>query len=268
MRLVWLGICTMGVIGCALLWAKEAENQTATGHFSEYKYQTSHPAFPNKPASGEPFSENKVQKSGQHENPLEIKQQDQQKNTTPVAQPNAAPTTPAPPMATPAQVNIALQQAYPNMGNWFNADWWASHGANPNFNPAANWWAGANWAGASGWAGASAANPLFYDPNGTTSVATVPTSNTNTETTKTKAVDNWMPLGVFAVGTDKTDPTDATAFLQLAVNNQGLVSGTYYDPVTDKTQQIEGTYDKATQEVTWEIKGMPDSPSCKQACTT
>lgn len=245
----------------ATLLAKEGGNERSAGGFSEYKSETFHPQTHAKPAAGEPFSENKTGKGESQavENPNTLKQQAQQyqQKTQPTP---STPTTPATPTGpTPAQVAQTLQQANPQMGNWFGANWWNNHNLNPYLNPAANWWAGANWANASQWAGAAVAAPVYYDPNGTITPVTQPTTTT-TNTAETKPVDNWIPLGVFAIGTQDVDPSNATTFVQLAVDNQGKVAGTYYDSTTDKAQHIKGNYDKTTQEISWKIAGMPDSP--------
>jgi hypothetical protein len=58
----------------------------------------------------------------------------------------------------------------------------------------------------------------------------------------------WMPLGTFALSTDEKD-TDPTRVMQLAVDRQGVVSGTLYNTDTDVTQVIQGQVDKETQRV-------------------
>ena len=72
------------------------------------------------------------------------------------------------------------------------------------------------------------------------------------------APDDWMPLGVFAVGPDG-QPTgaDPTMYLQLAVSKQGVINGTFQNTAaTDSTaQQIEGMVDKQTQRAAWTVVG-------------
>jgi hypothetical protein len=70
------------------------------------------------------------------------------------------------------------------------------------------------------------------------------------------APEDWMPLGVFAIGPDG-QPTgaDPTMYLQLAVSKQGVISGTFQNTATDSVQPIEGMVDKQTQRAAWAIVG-------------
>ncbi len=65
----------------------------------------------------------------------------------------------------------------------------------------------------------------------------------------------WMSLGVFALTQDATDEAapDPTLFLQLAVNKQGIIAGTFYDSATDTAKPIEGMVDKKSQRSAWTI---------------
>ncbi len=62
----------------------------------------------------------------------------------------------------------------------------------------------------------------------------------------------WMPLGTFAVSANEKDvkPNRVT---QLAVNKQGIISGTLYNTETDEAQTIQGQVDKQTQRVAFRI---------------
>ena len=66
--------------------------------------------------------------------------------------------------------------------------------------------------------------------------------------------DEWMSLGVFAVTQDgeKTGPPP-TLFFQLAVNKQGVISGTLQNTATEKSQSIEGMVDQESQRAAWGI---------------
>ena len=53
----------------------------------------------------------------------------------------------------------------------------------------------------------------------------------------------WMSLGVFAVTQDGEESgSPPTFFLQLAINKQGIIAGTFQDTATDKSQPIEGAW--------------------------
>jgi len=62
----------------------------------------------------------------------------------------------------------------------------------------------------------------------------------------------WMPLGTFAVSTNEKE-ANPTRIMQLAIDRQGIVSGTFYNTDTDQTQAIQGQVDKETQRVAFRI---------------
>lgn len=59
----------------------------------------------------------------------------------------------------------------------------------------------------------------------------------------------WLPLGVFAI--TKEGVSDSNMLLQLAVNKQGLISGTFYNEDTDTSRAIQGRVDEQTQRAAW-----------------
>ncbi|MCA9177778.1 MAG: hypothetical protein KDB14_25100 [Planctomycetales bacterium] len=62
----------------------------------------------------------------------------------------------------------------------------------------------------------------------------------------------WLPLGTFAISSADHD-LDPTRVLQLAVNKDGIVSGTFYNTKTEQAQSIQGRVDRATQRVAFRI---------------
>jgi hypothetical protein len=59
----------------------------------------------------------------------------------------------------------------------------------------------------------------------------------------------WLPLGVFAVTPDGA--AEANLLVQLAVTQDGVISGTASDQRTGKAFPIEGLVDKQTQRAVW-----------------
>jgi hypothetical protein len=57
-----------------------------------------------------------------------------------------------------------------------------------------------------------------------------------------------MPLGTFAISTNQKD-VDPNRYLQLAVNKEGVISGTLFNKQTDEAQTVQGQVDKETQRV-------------------
>ncbi len=55
----------------------------------------------------------------------------------------------------------------------------------------------------------------------------------------------WLPLGVFALTSEDTG--DSQLVVQLAVNKQGVIAGTYYNEANQVSRPIQGTVDVKTQ---------------------
>ena len=62
----------------------------------------------------------------------------------------------------------------------------------------------------------------------------------------------WLPLGTFAVSANEKD-VDPTRVVQLAINKQGVISGTCYNTQTDQAQSVQGRVDKQTQRVAMRV---------------
>jgi hypothetical protein len=69
--------------------------------------------------------------------------------------------------------------------------------------------------------------------------------------TKIAADDQWRPLGIFAVA--RSEETNPGTFLSLAIDKDGLLRGSYYDAVSDSTQNVTGKVDKKTQRAAWTL---------------
>jgi len=62
----------------------------------------------------------------------------------------------------------------------------------------------------------------------------------------------WMPLGTFALSAGEKD-VEPTRMVQLAVSQQGVISGTLFNTQTEENQSIQGQVDKETQRVAMRI---------------
>jgi hypothetical protein len=62
----------------------------------------------------------------------------------------------------------------------------------------------------------------------------------------------WLPLGTFALSENETDK-DPSRVVQLAVDKEGVVSGTMHNKATNQTYPIQGRVDKETQRVAFTI---------------
>jgi hypothetical protein len=61
----------------------------------------------------------------------------------------------------------------------------------------------------------------------------------------------WMPLGVFALA--QQEKGDPIMFMQLSVNQDGLISGAYSSTLTDDNRTVAGQVDPKTQQAAWRI---------------
>jgi hypothetical protein len=69
--------------------------------------------------------------------------------------------------------------------------------------------------------------------------------------TKIADDDEWRSLGVFAMA--RTQETDASNFLSLAIDKNGILRGNYYNVVSDENSHVTGKVDKKTQRAAWTI---------------
>lgn len=66
------------------------------------------------------------------------------------------------------------------------------------------------------------------------------------------AAAEWMPLGTFALSMNAKD-AEPNMTLQLAVDKQGIVSGTLWNMQSDESQTIQGQVDKDSQRVAFRL---------------
>jgi hypothetical protein len=60
----------------------------------------------------------------------------------------------------------------------------------------------------------------------------------------------WMALGTFAITKDPKD-VDPISAVQLAVNQQGVISGTVYNSETDEAYTVQGQVDQQSGNASW-----------------
>jgi uncharacterized protein (TIGR03000 family) len=141
-------------------------------------------------------------------------------------------------------------------------------------------WAAAGWAAGAAWTAATAATlatfcsipaePVYYDYGNTIvyqnnsvydngqDVGTAQQYEQQAaalaqqgQEAKAPPTDKWESLGVFAL-VQGEDTTSNTMF-QLAVNQQGIIRGNYFDGLMDSTSPVYGSVDKKTQRAAWTI---------------
>lgn len=158
----------------------------------------------------------------------------------------------------------------------FNRNWWAGHPYIHNnywhnnvwrHRPWGYWWGPATWVGLSSWMAWNWGSPRYYNygsnfyysddnvyQNGKRlgSAAEYYDQAVAILEKAPKIADNkdqWMSLGVFAVSRNADKPSNKV--LQLAVNKEGVIQGTYYNMDKDKARPISGMVDKKSQRAVW-----------------
>lgn len=84
--------------------------------------------------------------------------------------------------------------------------------------------------------GQAAGTPEEYAAQSTALVASAPAQVADKE---------WLPLGSFALTREGVN--DSQAMLELAVNKQGVLAGTYYNETTQVSRSLKGMLDQASQ---------------------
>jgi hypothetical protein len=158
---------------------------------------------------------------------------------------------------------------HPQLDHWYYHHDWRHHGW-------AYWWGTPSWTVIGGWFPTWGwIQPVFYDygPGGNVvyenqnvyvngqsvgtaaeyaqSAAKLATVDPQ-QAEATPADEDWMPLGTFAVVTSEKD-TDPTRILQLAVDRQGIISGTMHNSSTNQSYVVQGRVDKETQRAAFTI---------------
>jgi hypothetical protein len=62
---------------------------------------------------------------------------------------------------------------------------------------------------------------------------------------------DWLPLGMFALANE--DEGSPIMYLQLAVDQDGVISGTYFNSLTESTLPIYGMVDPESQRAAWSV---------------
>lgn len=171
-------------------------------------------------------------------------------------------------------------------GDLFHPGWWAAHPGlgRPYWYArgayAAYWWRGATWGSVASWFPSYGWDqPVYYnygdnivyqddqvyvngDPAGTpaeyaqqaidlASVDTGALAAAGAEQSDEAKQRSWMPLGVFALSQDQKG--EPIMFIQLTVNKDGVIAGTYHNVLTDQALPVQGSVDKKTQRAAWSL---------------
>lgn len=170
-----------------------------------------------------------------------------------------------------------IRANHPDANNWFGNSFFNQHGYTPAYARAGlNLWSAARWSSVAGWMPWGWDDSSYYDDSG--SPMDTPQSSNDSSNSVTYSLDdnqqfggsqpisggtpqgNWLPLGVFVLGQSQGLAANSNMFIQLALDKQGNIAGTYYNATTDKTYQLQGSVDAQSQQATWQAANNPNSP--------
>ena len=162
-----------------------------------------------------------------------------------------------------------MKDNYPRLDFWSNNPNWAAWRINAPY----RW---ATWAALTGWFGwgsGSTETSYAYGDNvfyheGQVYYGEQPVATEEDYANQAAAIaasapqdlkpqgSEWLPLGVFAATQDReASGGPPTLFMQLAVNKEGVISGTFKNEATGESQMLEGMIDKASQRAAWCVQG-------------
>lgn len=159
-----------------------------------------------------------------------------------------------------------FRKNHPNHSEWFNDRFFDNHHYHPYYhNRGFDWWRGVGWGGVASWLSWGDITPLYYDYGGypIERPLYVDVDNYYSQNFINQEVvsqGDWLPLGVFQAGSDITQATYSNLFIQLAINKQGDIAGTYYNANTNQPYELEGSVNQATQQAIWKLTDISDSP--------
>lgn len=155
-----------------------------------------------------------------------------------------------------------INQRNPRADGWFSDRFFEDHNCHPFFhNQGDNWWWAPSWVGVSSWLPWGWDSAYYYTDQG--SAYTVPPESyaLPPDLYVQPPQQEWMPLGVFAAGQSASEVAYSTMFVQLAVNKDGQIAGTYYNTATNEVHDLDGQVDQYTQEAAWTVSDKPNSPT-------
>lgn len=154
-----------------------------------------------------------------------------------------------------------IRRSSPNSNHWFDRDFFDRHHIDVGYRGyGANWWRPAAWGTLATWGAWNWATPYYYDNGGYSyPVASTEYTSYAYQDTPTQGSD-WLPLGVFAVGSTAEQAANSDRIIQLAINKNGEIDGVLYNSASDQAQDLTGMVDQQTQRAYWSLSNRPDSP--------
>nr|MBA2727756.1 hypothetical protein [Parachlamydiaceae bacterium] len=174
------------------------------------------------------------------------------------------------------KVRYDYHHHYKNKGKWFNRNFWHHHHYHPPYYASYNnWWAFPTIGGLITWLGWKS-QPYYYgyynlgyttdywgplEPDVIYSPSTYYQKSQAIEAASDQSQSTeWMSLGVFAVSKTSDTVASPNMFIQLVVNKEGVISGTFYIATSDQVYELEGFVDQQSQRAVWQIADIDNVP--------
>ncbi|MBI1247587.1 hypothetical protein GC197_07030 [bacterium] len=165
--------------------------------------------------------------------------------------------------------SASWKRNHPNLKPWYYQNDWSKHDR-------WYWWADSSWGQVTGWfpSAWNWAGPIFYayGPDGNIvyqknavyvngqqvgtqaeyAQSAAQLADVGTASINDAGQQEFLPLGTFSISTSEQDPSP-NRVIQLAVDREGIISGTYYNTSTDKTYLVQGRVDKTSQRCAFTI---------------
>lgn len=158
------------------------------------------------------------------------------------------------------RVRDRFRDNHPHHRDWFSSSFFDHHHYHPHyFFHGGHGWGRWGWEGLNSWLGYGWDYPLYYGYD----EAPIEITNVYENYYNTSPLPNeqaaWLPIGVFVLGKDEEEASYSDMFLQLALDKQGNLGGTYYNSTEDQLYSIEGLVDQENQMAAWRVSENADS---------
>ena len=164
-----------------------------------------------------------------------------------------------------------------NWHNWFNDGFWDHHHYHPHYPYNRAYFRPATWAAVSAWLPWAATGAYFYydggdvyysqTPDSYQSIVIAPLDYGATEEAiatpqgaENGTESDWLPLGNYALTSSSNTVVTPNMYMQLALNKQGRIEGTFYNSSSDDVFPVKGYVERETQRVVMQIIGDDHTP--------
>lgn len=153
-------------------------------------------------------------------------------------------------------VRMQIHRQYPNYRNWFTSPFFERHRYRSDFtSQQINMWQTPRWKQINRWLGSSWSYPIYFNQHA--QLVELPSI---VEEEGSEIQSSWAPLGVFVLSQSLEQIKASNLFIQLALNKNGDVAGTFYDASKDLISSLDGLLDKKNQQIAFKLTEDPDSP--------